>query len=183
MEVSGGRQPRHQRDVLDGVPAPVAAPTEHVVGPPHAKQQTRRLQAPRQEGEPPCVRDPRRVDAPGEKRGARKAERDREGCKPREDDGRMDQHPAVAQDRIQAEAVGRRHGQQIERAGHDRKDEKEEGEDRGQDARGVGRDPASQSGAGDKRGAAQQAEDHGPVEQRSFLASIERGRDERDRRG
>ncbi len=94
----------------------------------------------------------------------------------------MDEHPAIAEDRIQAEAVGRRHREELERARHDSEDEEKEGKDRGEDPRGVRGDPLAEARAREERGGAQHAEDQRPVEQRAFLAAVEARRDERDRR-
>ena len=94
----------------------------------------------------------------------------------------MDEHAAVTEDRIQAEAVGRRDREQLERARHNSEDEEKEGEGGGQDPSGVRGDPLAQTRAREERGAAQHAKDQCPVEQRAFLTAVEARRDECDRR-
>src|ERR1700737_2343308 len=97
MEECGGREPGHEGDVFDRVPAPVAAPAEDVVCPPHSKDKACGLQAPRHERKATRMRDPRRVWAAGEKGCRCEAERDGKGGEPGEHDRRVDQHPAVAE--------------------------------------------------------------------------------------
>ena len=49
MQVGGRRQPRDERGVLDGVPRPVPAPAEHLVGPPRAEDDADGEEAPREQ--------------------------------------------------------------------------------------------------------------------------------------
>src|SRR5207249_265942 len=93
---------------------------------------------------------------------------------------RMDEHATVAQHWIEPETVGRRHREELERAGDDREDEEEERDDRSQDARGIGSDLAAERAARDQRRAAEEAEDQRPVEERPLLATVEPCRHERD---
>ena len=179
MQVRGGREPRHQRDVLNRIPAPVAAPSEHVVRPPHAKHEACGLEAPREQGEAPRVRDPGGIDAVGQKRGRREAEGHRERREACQHDRRVDEHAAVAQDRVEAEAVGRRDRQHAERAGNQHEDEQEEGNDRRHHACRIRGEASSERRACHQRSAAEQAEHQRPVEERAFLTAVEPGRDER----
>ena len=111
-----GEEPGHEARVLDRVPAPVSAPAERLVGP-VAAHQDRGSQ--RQEGQERPRKRPRDPAVPAllPERRDRKGERDREGREPDEHDRRMDDHPGVLEERIQADAVLRRgRGQQLERA-------------------------------------------------------------------
>src|SRR5450759_353685 len=106
MQVGCGRKPRHEGDVLDRVPSPVTAPSEDVVSPPHAEDEAGGLKAPCDEREASCVGDPGGIWAAGEECRSCEAERDGKGRKAGEHDRRMDQHPSVAEHRIEPEAVG-----------------------------------------------------------------------------
>ena len=107
VQERGGREPGHEGDILDRVPAPVTAPSKDVVRPPHAKQQAGGLQAPRQKREAARVPDPCRADAARQERRARKSEWNGEGCEAREDDRRVDQHASIPQHGVEAKAIGR----------------------------------------------------------------------------
>ena len=85
----------------------------------------------------------------------------------------MDQHPAVAQHRVEAETVGGRDGQDGEGAGHEREHEQVEGQRTAQHAGGVGLKPGF--GSGRDRGRSEQGQDQRPVEQRSLLPRVEGG--------
>ena len=115
-----------------------------MVRPPHAEEEARGLEAPGEKREAARVPDPRSVPAAGEQRGGRETERDGEGGKTRQHHWRMDQHPSVAQDRVEAESVWRRDGEKVERTRDHGEHEQEEAEDHRDDAGRVSGDPAAQ---------------------------------------
>src|SRR6267378_1431222 len=128
MQESRARQPRQQRRVLDRIPAPVAAPTEHGVGPMRAQQNAHGLKAPRDHRPLASQVDPFFARIARQQRSQRKRKRNRKsrvtGIKIR----RMNHHLRILQEWIQSVAVGasenlkrpiRSGGRQhLERAGH-----------------------------------------------------------------
>ena len=93
----------------------------------------------------------------------------------------MNEHAAVAKDRVEAEAVRRRDRQDVERARDHHEHDQEEARDRAHDPGRVGGQARPEPRARQQRRAAKDAEDEGPVEQRSFLAAVEAGCHQRDR--
>src|SRR3546814_11507871 len=75
VEVGGAREPRQQRRVLDRVPAPEAAPAEHLVAPPRAEDDADREEAPGGERGPAGLDEPAIAEPAGGKRGDREGER------------------------------------------------------------------------------------------------------------
>ena len=94
----------------------------------------------------------------------------------------MDEHAAVAQDRVEAEAVWRGDLQHIERARHEHENDEEEAQNRRHDPGGVRGEPEAERGAGHQSGAPEQAEDQRPVKERALLPTIECRRHQGDRR-
>ena len=69
MEERGADEPWHQGRVLDGVPRPVAAPAELLVGPLHAEGVADGEEQPGEEHPLSHRDDPLVVEAPGDERG------------------------------------------------------------------------------------------------------------------
>ena len=93
----------------------------------------------------------------------------------------MDQHAAIPQHGVEAEAVGRGDRQEVEGARDHREDEQEKAEDQGKDCSRIGGDARADSRARDERRAPQRAEDERPVEQRPLLPAVEPGGHQRSR--
>ncbi len=137
MQIRGGGQPRHQCHVFDGIPPPVAAPSQDVIRPPHAEDKARALQRPGQQREPARMSDPGGV-GPSCQQGRRsEAERNGEGRESSEHDGRVDEHPAVTKHGIEAETVRRHDTEQVEGARHNYQHHQEESEDRSENPGGI----------------------------------------------
>ena len=98
-------QPRHERGVLDGVPAPVAAPAEYLIGPVAADEDARTEEPPGQKRPLAGRLQPARLRPILEQRSHRVGERHGEQGVADEDDGRMHRHPGILQQRIEADAV------------------------------------------------------------------------------
>ena len=94
----------------------------------------------------------------------------------------MDEHPAVAQHRVETKPIWWRDRQEVERAGDEHEHVEQEAEDRAQDPRGVGGEAQPQPRACHQRGAAEQTQHQCPVEERALLPAVERRGDERGRR-
>ena len=58
VQVGGAGEPRQERRVLDRVPGPVAAPAEHLVGPPRAEHDADGQEAPGEQRPPPGLDEP-----------------------------------------------------------------------------------------------------------------------------
>ena len=100
MEQDTGEQPRHKRGVLHGIPAPVAAPPEHLIRPVTADEDAGTEERPRDER--PATH--RSEEARLRRRLYHALERVGKGhgeqCITDEDDRRMHRHPRILQQRI-----------------------------------------------------------------------------------
>ena len=94
--------------VLDRIPGPVAAPAQLLVGPDHAEHEAERQEQPRDHRPAAHRAQPRVVEMAGDERGDAERERDRHADEARVERRRMDHHPVVLEQRVQALAVGRR---------------------------------------------------------------------------
>ena len=173
-------QPGQQGHVLDRVPAPVAAPAEDVIRPPHAERQAGALEAPGQKGEAAGVGDPGGVGAPRQEARDGEGERDSERGEPGQQEGRVDSIPPSRRSGFSpVPSAGMK--EQVEGAGDEVEHEQEEAEDDAQHAgrrrrrRRPARVPASESPA-------DQGEHQRPVEERPLLPAVEGGGEERRRR-
>ena len=108
VHVRAGDQEGHEGGVLDGVPAPVAAPPERLVGPEHPERVPDAQEHPREERPLAARDDPLVVQATGDQRGDPERERDRAPDEARVEAGRVDHHPVVLQGRVEPVPVGAR---------------------------------------------------------------------------
>ena len=116
MQERGRREPRQQRDVLDRIPRPVAAPAEHAVGPERAEREPDRQERPRGERPPPRDPDPVVAHASGDQSRDRERERHGEPDEPQIEERRMRRHQRVVlQQRQRPVPVGRHRGERRER--------------------------------------------------------------------
>ena len=108
MQEGGAGEPRQQGSVLDRVPAPVAAPAQHRVGPAPAEDDADGQESPRDHA--PAARDvdPVLAFAAGNQRGEGEGERHGETDEAQIEHGRVDDHSRVLQQRVQPATVGRR---------------------------------------------------------------------------
>ena len=168
------RQQRQQRGVLDRVPAPVAAPAERRVGPPPAEDVADAQQQPRQQRPAPHATDPAPVDLPRDQR--RRAERERHcgAHEPREHEWRVDQHRAIDEQRIEADAVLRRHGADLERRGEEHRRQQERRQNRAPGRRRVRRAPRDPRHGDDDERREHQREQPRPEQQRAGLPAVQR---------
>ena len=119
-------QPGHQRHVLDRVPAPVAAPAQHVVGPPGAEDVAETEDDPgdhrvaaRRGRSTRC----RACRWPGRRWRRRTA---RSSHQARQQHRRVDAHARVVQQRVQADAVRGRPRQRLEWRGDEAEQQRHE---------------------------------------------------------
>ena len=130
--VNEGRadEPGHQRDILDRVPAPVSAPAEHVIGPPRAQDVAQAKNDPGHHAVAPRQGDPLVAQSASGQRG----NREREGYGPahqaRQQHRRVNAHALVVQQRIEADAIGRRAGQRLKGRSDEAQQQGHEAEDR-----------------------------------------------------
>ncbi len=131
VQQCGGREPGHERGVLDRVPEPPAAPAQLVVGPPAAERDAEGQRHPGGQGPGPHPAGPGRVD-PALDQG-----RDGEGVGGREPDiaevehRRVHGEPGILQDRVEPAAVERRRVEAQERV----RGEQQEGQEADADQR------------------------------------------------
>ena len=107
VQQRAGEQPRHERGILDGVPAPETAPAEHFVRPVRADEDARAEEAPGDER-----KASRRAEPAGGRRArqespCRAGERHGEQRVAEEQNRRMNRHPRVHEQGIHARAIGR----------------------------------------------------------------------------
>ena len=106
MEVRGRDEPRHDRRVLDRVPGPIAAPAQHRVRPPRARDDADAEQGPGHEREAPRRHQPAIAALAEDERRDRVGERDREQDVPEIKEWRVQGHEGmVLQQRVGAVAV------------------------------------------------------------------------------
>ena len=109
-------QPGQQRGVLDGIPAPVPAPSEHHVRPPRSEQNADRLKQPGDHRPDPGCVDPALSGLARDQRGQRERERHGETDIAQVQHRRVDRHHGMLQQGVETLAV--RHRRDL-RAGHD----------------------------------------------------------------
>ena len=181
VQKGGVDQPRQKRRVLDGIPRPVAAPSELDVRPPHAEDDARRVEEPRDQRPAAHGGEPPGVEAPRDERGDREGEGHRGADVAEVEIWRMDRHPRILQLRIEPRAVRRNPVEPLVGIGAEAERHHEEERDGGE-RRGDVRHQLAVARAirphGDRRVA---RENECPEEQRSRLPRPER-RDLVDRR-
>ena len=173
VDEGGERQPGHERGVLNGVPCPVAAPTEDRVRPPGAEQQTDSEQHPRGESPDATGVHPVVVDASAQERCDSQRERHRYGDEAGHDERRVREHAGVREQRIDALPVRRSPFQCVERVREEEEHHQEEQQDEHEHAVGVRAEraqPLRSEGHGKRRHAAQRECD---VQQRARVARVE----------
>ena len=126
VDERGAHQPRHQRHVLDGVPAPVAAPAQHVVGPPGAQDVAQPENHPRHHRVAARQGDPLVAQLARRQRGDRERERHAPAHQARQQHRRVDAHALVVQQRVQPDAVGGWPRQRLERRGDEAEQQRHE---------------------------------------------------------
>ena len=169
VQEGGAGQPRHQRRVLDGVPAPVAAPPELRVGPARTQQDAYAEQQPGREGEAPDSFDPVGVESSRQQRADTERERDRRERVARVEHRRVDHHRREAQERIESRAFRRGRPGGGERVGVEEHQRDEEPAEAEQDRGRVGGDLAHPLTDEEKREARPHRQQPGPQQQRAFL--------------
>ena len=109
VDESARCQPRHERGILHGIPAPPAAPAEHLVRPEGADEDARAEERPGDERPVSRKREPRRaVRLFRQQRPQGRRIRHGEQGIAEEDKRRMHRHPRVLQEGIHACTIGRR---------------------------------------------------------------------------
>ena len=112
VQHGGGREPRDEGGVLDGVPAPIAAPGQDHVGPPGTQADAEREEEPAAERPPLRALHPLRVAAPLPHGGHRKGEGNGQTDVAQEQRRRMQHHRGVKQQRVEAGRDGAGRGGQ-----------------------------------------------------------------------
>ena len=105
VDIGRAGDPRHQRGVLDGIPCPVAAPAENLVGPAPTEHHARREEAPRKERPTPRRAKPGGPELAGDERGEGEGEGQGEAGKAGIEHDRMNQHDGMLKQRVQPVAV------------------------------------------------------------------------------
>ena len=173
MQKGGGGQPGQQRRVLHRVPAPIAAPAEHVIRPPHAEQQPDRLDAPRRQHPAADGAQPAGIEPAGDHRGDGEGEGHGEAHVAHQQHRRMHQHAGVLQERVQAGAVAGRDAQAVERRRDEVEYQQEEALDAHQRGDDVGHQPGGRTAMREDGDTREEREHQRPIEQRAFLAAVE----------
>ena len=107
VQKCGSRQPRHEARVLHRVPAPVAAPAQHGIGPVHAEKNAAGQKQPRHHRPDARDPDPLLAGVAHHQRAQRKRKRHREANIPEIKHRRMNHHLRVLQQGIEPVAIGR----------------------------------------------------------------------------
>ena len=116
VQQRAGEQPRDERGVLHGVPAPETAPAEHFVRPVSADEDARAEEAPGDERKASRRAEPAGGRRARQKSACRAGERHGEQRIAEEQDRRMNRHPRVHEQGIHARAIGRDGLCELERA-------------------------------------------------------------------
>jgi hypothetical protein len=174
VQEGGGGEPGQEGGVLHRVPRPVAAPTQLHVGPLAAHDDAQREEHPRHQRPTAHGAHPFIVKPFGEQGADRKGERHRHADIAEIEHDRMNHHPVVLQERIEALAVGRHEAHPLERIG--RKDQQhQEKERRAQQHRiDVGHDHLMALAIGHRHSDAVERDDPAPEEQAAGLTAPER---------
>ena len=173
MNEGGEGQPGHECGVLHRVPEPVAAPSEDGVGPPRTQQQSRCQQrpgddAPDAPGVHPLVAGLARQQ-PAEGEGEGYADAHQPGHKR----GRVEEHPEMGEQRVDALAVLWHKGQFVKGVGHEGHDRQEESQHQHQHAGGVGQGIPHTLRRAPHRHRRHHRQHHGDVQQRTLVAGVE----------
>ena len=114
VQVGGAGEPRQQRRVLDRVPRPVAAPAEHLVGPPGAEHDADGQEAPGEQGPAAGGEQPPLAHPAGDQRGDGEGERDGEADVAEVEHRRVERHQdVVLQQRVRSGPVERAPGSTV----------------------------------------------------------------------
>ncbi len=139
VQVRGAAQPRQERRVLDRVPRPVPAPTQHLVAPPGAEDDAGGEEAPGEQRPATGLDQPALADPAGDQRGDGERERHREPDVAEVEHRRVERHQdVVLQQLVRARPVvgRRRRMERLERTGRpEHQDEEERGDDEQHDHR------------------------------------------------
>ena len=106
--VDEGRQrnPRHEGGVFHRVPEPESAPAQDGVGPPGTQQQAGRQQRPDADAPGPAGVDPFIAALAADEAAQRESHGDADAHQPGHQRGRVEEHPEVRQQGVDALAVG-----------------------------------------------------------------------------
>ena len=174
MQEGGADEPRHERGVLDRVPSPVAAPSEHGVGPVRAEKNAAGEESPGDHGPAAGDVNPFFAGILHDQRAQREGEGDGESDVAEIEHGRMDDHLGILQKRIEAAAVGaQRAFQQAERVRGEVHQRQKENLHAGENDRRVGEE-ARIGLVAQAQDEAVSGEQQRPEEQRAFLAGPQR---------
>ena len=110
VQEGSAREPWHEGCDLNRIPAPVAAPSQNVVGPSSPKDQSQSQEEPRHQGPAASNPDPAIVASSGDQRRHGESIGDHEGHETQVQHRRMNDHSRVPKKRIQTLAVGRCRG-------------------------------------------------------------------------
>ncbi len=101
VDERGPDQPRQEGRILDRVPAPVAAPSQHIIGPASAEQQAKAQKQPRHQRPAAHGANPVGGEVAACQCRHRKGKRDGEANETEIQHRRVNDHPEVAQQRVQ----------------------------------------------------------------------------------
>ena len=99
MQKRGAGEPWHHRGILDWVPSPVAAPSEHVVGPVHSKKNAAGEKSPRDHRPSAGDVDPLLTGVFHRQGGKRESERDGKPNVAQVQHGRVNDHLGILKER------------------------------------------------------------------------------------
>ena len=119
--------------------------------------------------------DPVGAGVAGDQRADRERERHREAHVARVEHRRVDHHRRVAEQRVEAGALGRRRRQRVERVLPAHHQEQEEAGDHAEDGGGVRRDVAQRAAGQEQHRRGEQRQERGPQKQRPVLGRPQRG--------
>ena len=175
MNQSRGREPRHERGVLDRIPEPPAAPTQFVVGPPAAERNANGQEHPG--GDRPRPRPPRTGRAQTTRQPGRNGEGEGHGEPDvaHVENRRMHHQGRVLEEGVQVVAVQRRWKQPLERIRREQRKEQHPDAHDSQDAEHAGSERFGKAAAADRDGQRPDGQDEDPQQQRSFMSTPDCG--------
>ena len=169
MQVRRHHEPRHEGGVLDRVPCPVTAPSEHFVGPSRAEHVAEREKEPREDRPAARRSNPSVVEFAGDQRGGAEGERHGRADVAGVERRRMYRHPVILQQRIEVGSFSRDYREQIERARDEIQHQQKKDCDAGQHCERIRRNVGIAAAVLERNDRREDRQQESPEQQRALL--------------
>ncbi len=175
MDERGPGEPGEQRGILHRVPEPIAAPAEHVIGPPRAERDATGEKGPGGERPGSHPAPPGGIDPSLDEGSHREGEGNGEADIARIEDGRMEGEARILEQRVHAAPFHGRGPETLERIAHREREEEEADRGRPQHRDHPGPQQGGKASAEEPDRRAANGEDEAPEQDRALVIAPHAG--------